>query len=352
MDKYRCTRPLLPVLSLVMIFFHLSNSAFAVPPSQPATIVIEREGIEGQLKEMPDVIVLPVLVEFTRDVQSIELIVLQSRLVKDPFLKEKNTIFKEKLTHGKEAEIAFSIPIEIIEPGHYEIDIRLSGYVDKHNGFSDRKILHILVDKEGIFRFLTGAQYIREKRLLEKNQFDQRFKKNEASPNMCLLSDETIQVPDDIAKKIKPFDIPTDEQMQADPAIPSELTREYVIDKSHERFTSKGTGTITVRGRLAYLDYNGDLRPLVNVSVYCYDEEDLRPDEYLGATRTNWNGEWSFIDINNDDGWLEDGRDIYYTFKLENTRIRVQDCDWIDETYAWRSEQHDNVADGTVLDFG
>ena len=88
----------------------------------------------------------------------------------------------------------------------------------------------------------------------------------------------------------------------------------------------------------------------MNVSVNIYDE-DVGFDDHLGTVATNWNGDWSFS-VNNDDGWLADGRDIYYTFKLENTRIRVQDCDGIDSTYKWQSEVHDNLNDGSVVDFG
>jgi hypothetical protein len=84
------------------------------------------------------------------------------------------------------------------------------------------------------------------------------------------------------------------------------------------------------------------------VNIY---DEDTGFDDHLGTTGTDWNGNWSFS-VNNDDGWLADGRDIYYTFKLENTRIRVQDCDGIDSTYKWQSSVHNNLSDGTVLDFG
>jgi hypothetical protein len=91
-------------------------------------------------------------------------------------------------------------------------------------------------------------------------------------------------------------------------------------------------------------------RPLVNVSVNLYDE-DIGFDDHLGTTGTDWSGNWSFS-VNNHDGWLADGRDIYYTFELGNTRIRVQDCDGIDSTYTWESSVHDDLDDGTVVNFG
>ena len=47
-------------------------------------------------------------------------------------------------------------------------------------------------------------------------------------------------------------------------------------------------------------------RPLVNVSVNLYDE-DTFGDEHLATTVTDWNGDWSFS-VNNDDGFLQDGR--------------------------------------------
>ena len=85
------------------------------------------------------------------------------------------------------------------------------------------------------------------------------------------------------------------------------------------------------------------------MSVTLYDGDSGSGDDHLGTTVTDWSGNWSFS-VNNNDGWFQNGRDIYYTFHLGNTRWHVRDSGGND--YVWQSAIHNNLDDGTVLDFG
>jgi hypothetical protein len=127
---------------------------------------------------------------------------------------------------------------------------------------------------------------------------------------------------------------------------PPEELRPYIEDRTSEAWEKRDP--ITVRGRITFLDFDGNWRPLVNASVNLYDD-DTFGDDHLGTTATDWNGNWSFS-VNNDDGFLQNGRDVYYTFHLGNTRWHVRDSDG--DNYVWQSATHSNVSDGSVVDYG
>ena len=108
---------------------------------------------------------------------------------------------------------------------------------------------------------------------------------------------------------------------------------------------------ITVKGRFFYRNENGALRPFVNATIYVYDD-DWGPDELVATTITDWDGRYS-VTVNNDDGWFQNGRDIYVHVETTNSRFRVQDCSyWPDWTYNWTTGTRSEVSDGSVIDFG
>lgn len=233
-------------------------------------------------------------------------------------------------------------------PGEYEIELRLKGSGRDGQGFSDRALRSLVIEPDGRYRIVTPKQRVGERRRARERRFEEALRKDPGRPRMRLLLDDTVSVPDLVVQKVTPHRLPAREQLSVRPAGPSERQRRYSVDRGSTSWSPKDP--ITVRGRLTYLDFDGAWRPLVNVSVNLWDE-DTGWDEHLGVTVTDWSGNWSFS-VNNDDGWLADGRDIYYSFKLENTRIRVEDCDGIDSVYEWESAVHEDLSDGAVVDFG
>jgi hypothetical protein len=311
-----------------------SASALAVPPTPPAFIVLEEKIIEGQLEESQGMVNLQVRIEVSRGVKTIEVMALLGRIEGPLPSVKKEPIFQETRKVERAEGLSLSVPIKIAEPGHYEVEIRIEGQLSETDGFSDRKIRHVVVDEKGAFRIMTGKQFIREKREERESRFRQHLEENPDSPDIRLLFGAATQVPDEIVEQVRPLDVPAHKRLEVYPVGPSEFLQQYTIDMSEESWQPEDP--ITVRGRLVYLDFDGVWRPLVNVSVNVWDD-DFGPDEHLGVTGTNWNGDWS-MSVNNN--------------KLENTRIRVQDCDGIDSTYEWESGVHDDLSDGIVLDFG
>jgi hypothetical protein len=329
------------ILFLIFGFLSVSN---AVPPTPPGNIMEGKEILEGRLRDGR--VYYPIIARLDPQVIESEIEAGISFQESKIYNMKKEVFFRERLDSNKPAEIKRNISIKIDKPGHYELEIRIRGKINDQEGFSNKMVRHILLEKGGRYRILSGKQFVREIRRKRENTFKENLKKDPENPKIRLLHEETMTVPDEIASNIKPQQVKT--ELQIRPEGPSEYIKKFIEERATESWSPKDP--ITVLGRLVFLDHDGVWRPLVNVSVNLYDE-DTGFDDHLGVTATDWNGYWSFS-VNNNDGWFADGRDIYYTFKLENTRIRVQDCDGIDSTYSWASAVHDDLSDGTVLNFG
>ncbi len=127
-----------------------------------------------------------------------------------------------------------------------------------------------------------------------------------------------------------------------------ELERDTIKDSTEDNI--RDVDPITVTGKFFYVDRNGITVPLVNATVDIRDD-DTFGDEQLTSVVTGWDGSYSAV-VNADDGWLQNGRDIYARVRTTNSRFRVQDCGFITTTYSWTTEVRDNLPDGAVVDFG
>ena len=123
-----------------------------------------------------------------------------------------------------------------------------------------------------------------------------------------------------VAKPVLPASTPEGKRLQLRPGRPSAELRRHTEDQSGN--VDRPVDPIVVKGRLLYLDFDGVWKPIINASVYVWDEDDIS-DDFLGSVATDWNGNWS-VTVDSDDGLFGGGQDIYYVFALENTRIRVQ----------------------------
>ena len=339
--RNRRTRVLLALATLVTF------SAGATPPEPPVTIALGAELKVGKLAEgRGSVAVFVDLRGAAEDASGAEFSVELVR-ADDPLKSIRRDLQRRKLQREDVAKGRIALDVPVQGRGHYEVDARLSGG-SEGAGFSDRSILHVLVDSDGSFQVMTGREFARAAREAREKRFHQQLELDPRHPDVRLLLDSSVSVPAEIQREIRDHGIKPDQQLEVRPIGPSETQRRYTIDNSATAWASKDP--LTVRGRLTYRDFDNVWRPLVNVSVNLWDE-DWDWDEHLGSVATDWNGNWSFS-VNNNDGWGANGRDIYYTFKLANTRIRVQDCDGIDSTYEWQSGVREDVNDGTVIDYG
>jgi hypothetical protein len=325
------------------------SPARATPPTPPAQIILPKElaGDSVQLKEG----VLPVQVKQNRPVAAASLVVTQQELLpgKADFEQPRAVpVLEQRELRGKELEAGVRAPLKVDRPGTYRIEIRLSGQISEGSGFSDRLVRYLLVDKNRTATLLTPAAFEKRGGAARQRSFLEAREKNPRSHPIRLLFDDTARVPTQAAASVKPHEVPAERRMIVRPEGPSPFLREHSVERSASSWNSRDN--ITIQGRLVFQDFDGMWKPLVNVSVNIWDS-DFLVDEHLGVVVTDWNGNWSFT-CNDDDGWLQDGRDIYYTFKLENTRLSVGDCGFLSGAYEWKSAVHNDLPDGTVLDYG
>jgi len=346
-------RGVFAILAGCLFSFASVTTAVARPPEPPAHIAVDKASVESRLslRGTSDTVEVPIRVLVTGDVESLALTATLSRLDEEPLPGIGTTVFDTNLSYNKERDIEVAIPITFRGPGHYKLDITLQGHVGQGNDFSHRRVLHILLEKDGSFRLITGKELIEEKKLARQKTFEQQLKTDQQSPDIRLLFEQTVSVPEQLAEPMTTQKTPPAEQLRAEPADVPEIIKKYTIDNRGMSLVKSASGNITVKGRLVFQDYLGNWQPLINVTVSLYDD-DNGPDEYLGSTVTDWSGNWSFT-VDNNDGWFQDGRDVYYTFELTNTKIRVQDCNPTpDQTYTGVSSIKEDRSDGDVVDYG
>lgn len=325
----------------------------ATPPDPPVKISIEVGAIEPvEIKLRDGKLVLHIKVSLRDNIEPsllkkiTDMIIVRAtrtpieteitRVVKPDFEKELKLI---KESPSQEINLLLSPPTR----GDEKLEI-WAGIKDKDAAI-DRKIRYLRSKTRDSVTLFTPKQYEKELKKERWNKFWDHFKKFPSDADIRLLWPRTKKIQDVNISAI----LEVKEQILVRPKGPSDGLKMYIKESEDQSWDS--SDPLTIRGRLTYQDFDGIWRPLVNVSVNIWDS-DTGPDEHLGTVGTDWNGYWSFS-CNNDDGLWQDGRDIYYSFKLENTRWRVQDCGpWPDSTYEWESSVHNNLKDGSVVDFG
>lgn len=238
------------------------------------------------------------------------------------------------------------VPIAVGKPGVHRIDFRVQaeakGY-ESAGGFARR---YVVWDGKQPPRILTGKEVRREQRMEIERQLQETLRKQ---PDARLSIDTLLRRP---LKPVK-VDAGANDKAQQALAPPAPGIEPYetnaVVDKTAD--VVRKLDPITVTGRIFYTDRAGTLRPLINATVDIRDS-DTFGDEQLTSVITGWDGRFSAV-VNNDDGWFQNGRDIYIRVRTTNSRFRVQDCAaWPDWTYSWVSDVRNDLSDGTVVDFG
>ncbi len=102
---------------------------------------------------------------------------------------------------------------------------------------------------------------------------------------------------------------------------------------------------ITVQGQVNWLDENSNSHPCYGCTVEVRDDE-LIGSELVTAVATNTDGAYSFV-VDNDDGPLQGGRDIFVRVRAVNSVVGVRPSGGGDY-YSADSPIHDNVADGST----
>lgn len=331
------------------LFLSWASVSQATPPTPPAQITLpdkySAESFALQEKQ------LPIQIKTNQKIEVIETSATIQPLAEGKQLFEPQApqvMLEHRMKDQQELQAVQQVPLKVDRPGTYLVDIRLKGKTTEGDEFADRMVRYVVIDANGGATLLTPTEYQRQGAQQREKLFMDENRKNPENHPIRLLFEDTMQVPSQLIEKTKAFDVPEQRRILVRPEGPSEFLRKHSIDHSATSWSSQDP--ITVRGQVTFLDFDGVWKPLVNASVTLWDS-DFLIDENLGSVATDWDGRWSFS-VNNDDGWLQDGRDLYYTFKLENSRWSTSSCNFLAGAYEWKSAVHDNLSDGIVLDFG
>jgi hypothetical protein len=239
--------------------------------------------------------------------------------------------------------VTVRVPLRADRPGtyrvHFDIEARARGY--ETAGTSERR--YLVADGRGPARLLTGHDLRREQRSAVA---DSLKRADAGQPDAKATLDDFLA--GRVARPSGELPKDTTGQPLAPPAAGIE-PYDHVVDRSRD--VQRDLDPITVRARFFYRDRAGALRPYVNATIDVRDS-DTGFDEQLVSVVTDWDGRFTAV-VNNDDGWFQDGRDIYVRIRATNARFRTQDCTaWPDWTYTWETGVRNDLSDGTVVDFG
>ncbi len=205
---------------------------------------------------------------------------------------------------------------------------------------------YVVKNQQGALTLVTGAQ-LRDKS--RKQAWEQIEKSQREDPKKGESIYDIISGPLKEVDKRQINPKLVEPQLLAPPAGGIErLEHDVIVDSTKDNI--REVDPITVTGAFFYVDRNGVTRPLVNATVDIRDD-DTFGDEQLTSVVTGWDGSYSAV-VNADDGWLQNGRDIYARVRTTNARFRVQDCGLFDSTFSWTTDVREDLSDGAVVNFG
>lgn len=163
----------------------------------------------------------------------------------------------------------------------------------------------------------------------------------ENSASISRKTDEVTQM--DKCVEVDSSEIPPRTESAETGDVPKPLVEDSTID-----VVPSSPGTITIKGYFYYYDRdNVTLLPAKWVTVWAYDSDLWGLIWYfLGSDLTDENGYYEIGPINNDDGWLEDGLDVFLRFIAGNSAARVNDVN--DDYYDGWTPEIANVPDGDL----
>jgi len=313
----------------------------ATPPDPEARIVPPTRGQLEDLEPVDDRFIVPL--RLTKE-ETVRGLFLRTRISDQDSLNPEDSVGRPMPVDFREGEATedVEVEVEVRGPGRYKVDIGLHIGVGRGTGLLDRYVLYQIVDDDGA-GLITGPELRRREREARTNEFHDDLKRNLGQPDVRLLGAHTIDV-SQIADEVVPYDGVA--RLTAPGEGPPREFRPYIMPLVAAPPRSRDP--ISAKGRLFFEDFDGTVRPLINVTVSVYDH-DIGPDEHLGSTVTGFDGTWAMM-LEGDDGFLQSGRDIYFEFHLGNARWSVLDKEGYD--YIWVSSVLQNVADGSVVDFG
>ena len=138
------------ILPLVILFL-MSSKSFATTPTPPVSIKATLEEMKGGLVGGRFSFVIDL-----EQHEAVQRISVQAFLTPDNpgrFSVKRDTNFRKRVDLRKEKRL--EIPVEVEDPGTYELLVRITGEIDNDNGFSDDIQRYVIVDQQNNYRIIS-----------------------------------------------------------------------------------------------------------------------------------------------------------------------------------------------------
>ncbi len=346
------------LLSLVL------TSAHATPPTPPVQLQLPKADELAALQPEEGVITVPAQVQAYQEVPKLTLIVRTTKMgtlgrrqgqVKDYALKG--------LQKGETQLVAIKIPAQQ-QDGIYRIEALLRRERDGKVGVLSKGVL-IQVVENGKQRLTTPVELRRTEVSRKKQAFQKALAKKPKHPDIRLLMDRTVQVPEELKKHIRPHTGPKRKRVKGG-GIPNQI-KPYILHnpkrekrKDSDVLPKTDVNPISllprthnvVSGQVVFEDWYTDelgnpvLTPLAQATITTFVDAGPPLGLLVNETVTDENGNWS-VEV----GPVSTGTgqliEILYAVSLSNEGITIQDESG--DVYTWASG---TLAFDTPVDFG
>ena len=362
-----------PVLLPFLMCMALVTSANATPPTPPVQLELPKAEELAALIPEKGVFTVPVRVLAHQDVAKLTLMVRTTKMdmsgrregqVKDYALKG--------LGKGETQTVEIKIPLQE-KDGLYRLEAAVQIEQKGKTGVVSKGVLIHVVEK-GRSRLTTAIELRRTQVSQKKQAFQEALAGKPKQPDIRLLMDNTVPVPVELTKYIKPYTGP--KQKRAGGSGPPAAIKPYIIkktksDKPKDSHLWQKPGVvlaqfvplIELRGQVVFEEWYtnipcnpadpGDpyypctpgppkvLTPLANATIVIFKENVGGFDLGVDITETDGNGFWSvYLDP------ALAGSNFYYIVSLENQKFNVRDA--AGGEYSWVSASRS----GTIINFG
>ena len=326
----------------------------ATPPTPPAQVELLKAEALAALQPEKGAFTIPVRVLVHQDVGPLTLSIRTTTMgsLGERESQVTNYPLKELKKRGEARTVEIQIPMRQ-QDGLYRIEAAVQIEQKGKTGVVSKGVL-VQVVENGRQRLTTPAELRKAQVEQQTHAFQERLSKKPKQPDIRLLMDHMVPVPEERRKDIRPYIGPKQKRTTA--AGPPASIAPYILDKtkkgkspnSHLRrqpgvSLAQFVPLIELRGQVVFEDwytstpcnpfdpndpyYPCDPGPpavltgLANATIEVVGETPLGYGELLAETVTDENGNWSvYLDPANE------GLDVYYMVILDNDSFTIRDA--------------------------
>lgn len=348
-------------LNLLIGSVFISLIAHATPPTPPVQLILPKIEELAVLKPQDRSFMVPAQVRVHQIVHKLTLVVRTKRIgIVGKLEGDSQSYPLMGVSKGETHRVEIKIPTRE-KDGLYRVEAALQVEHKGKTGIVSKGVIIQVVEK-GQQRLTTPLE-LRRMQVSKQNQsFQEQLIKKPKQPEIRLLMDQLIPVPDDRRSQIQPYRGLKHQQVKG--TRPPAVFNPYILNKIQRDKTEGGQPSSGLKpapvpplfflmgGQVVFEDwythipcnpfdpndqyYPCDpgppkvLTPLANASITIWLDGGGAFDSVIAVTETDENGGWSY---RLDPAYT--GSDVYYSVSLENEKFNVRDA--TGSQYLWAS---------------